>query len=51
MPSHEGRQGTPVPSYGAARTLLDAMPRLGGIVFPGRKQGAELSDVGLTAVL
>ena len=40
-----------VPLSGAALALLDAMPRLGGIVVLGRKQGAELSDMGLTAVL
>jgi integrase len=40
-----------VPLSSAALALLDAMPRLGDLVFPGRKQGAELSDMSLTAVL
>ncbi|MBC7686156.1 MAG: integrase arm-type DNA-binding domain-containing protein [Bdellovibrionales bacterium] len=40
-----------VPLSTTVMALLEAMPRLGDIVFPGRKQGTELSDMSLTAVL
>lgn len=40
-----------VPLSTAAVALLDAMPRLGTLAFPGRKHDAALSDMSLTAVL
>jgi len=40
-----------VPLSTAAVTLLNAMPRLGTLIFPGRKQDTALSDMSLTAVL
>ena len=40
-----------VPLSTSALALLDAMPRLGAIIFPGRKRDTQLSDMSLTAVL
>lgn len=40
-----------VPLSAAALTLLESMPRLGDLVFPGVRSGKPLSDMSLTAVL
>jgi integrase len=40
-----------VPLSAAALALLQSMPRLGDLVFPGTKHGKPLSDMSLTAVL
>jgi integrase len=40
-----------VPLSTSALSLLKAMPRLGDIVFAGRRHESELSDMSLTAVL
>jgi integrase len=40
-----------VPLSGAALALLESMPRMGDLVFPGAKPGKPLSDMSLTAVL
>lgn len=40
-----------VPLSAAALALLETMPRMGDLVFPGAKPGKPLSDMSLTAVL
>lgn len=40
-----------VPLSTSAITLLESMERIGDVVFSGRKQGTQLSDMSLTAVL
>lgn len=40
-----------VPLSNAALALLESMPRMGDLVFPGAKPGKPLSDMSLTAVL
>lgn len=40
-----------VPLSDRAVKLLEAMPRIGDLVFPGAKEGKPLSDMSLTAVL
>lgn len=40
-----------VPLSAAARALLESLPRMGDLVFPGTKVGKPLSDMSLTAVL
>ncbi len=40
-----------VPLSAAALALLESMPRMGDLVFPGAKPGKPLSDMSLTAVL
>ncbi|MCW2763215.1 MAG: integrase, partial [Marmoricola sp.] len=40
-----------VPLSRAAMALLDALPRNGAVVFPGRDRRSQLSDMSLTAVL
>lgn len=40
-----------VPLSAAALALLESMPRMGNLVFPGAKPGKPLSDMSLTAVL
>lgn len=40
-----------VPLSVAALALLESMPRMGDLVFPGAKPGKPLSDMSLTAVL
>jgi integrase len=40
-----------IPLSTTTLALLNAMPRLGNLVFPGRHHGKSLSDMSLTAVL
>lgn len=40
-----------VPLSAAALALLESIPRMGNLVFPGAKPGKPLSDMSLTAVL
>lgn len=40
-----------VPLSRAALELLNAMPRIGELIFPGARQGKPLSDMSLSAVL
>ena len=40
-----------MPLSGEALALLRALPRQGDVIFSGRKHGAQLSDMSLTAVL
>ena len=40
-----------MPLSGEALALLRAVPRQGEVIFSGRKRGAQLSDMSLTAVL
>ena len=40
-----------VPLSKAAVAVLEAMPRMGDLIFPGAKTGKPLSDMSLTAVL
>ena len=40
-----------VPLSGETPALLCALPRQGNVIFSGRKRGAQLSGINLTAVL
>lgn len=47
----KGKREHRVPLSSAAMAVLKSAPRLGDLIFPGRRHESELSDMSLTAVL